>query len=183
MRASIGHDAVLSLRLCCDELAPWAGVTPEHAAEQVARLADLVDLVVVVRGGPFSASAYRPDAHTPPGFNLDLCRRMREAAAGRAAVVLQGSVVDPATAQAALDDGSSRPGGDDQGPDRRAPVWWRWSVTAGADGYARASCATRPAGFGTTAIPLVSCVGEPRSGHETVEPPVEGVDDRPRPGR
>ena len=38
-------------------------------------------------------------------FNLDLCRQMREAAGGRAAVVLQGSVVDPGTAQAALDDG------------------------------------------------------------------------------
>ncbi len=59
-----GPTACWSLRLCCDELAPWAGVTPDQARDQVAALADLVDLIVVVRGGPFSASAYRPDAHT-----------------------------------------------------------------------------------------------------------------------
>ena len=105
VRATLGPGRVLSLRLCCDELAPWAGVTPEHAATQVAVLADLVDLLVVVRGGPYSASAYRPDAHTPPAFNVGLCRQMREAAAGKAAVVLQGSVVDPTVAQSALDDG------------------------------------------------------------------------------
>ena len=32
----LGPDGVLALRLCCDELAPWVGVTPEHAAERVA---------------------------------------------------------------------------------------------------------------------------------------------------
>ena len=41
-----------------------------------------VDLLVVVRGGPYSATAYRPDAHTPAGFNLELCAAMRRAAAG-----------------------------------------------------------------------------------------------------
>ncbi len=74
VRAALGPDGCCPLRLCCDELAPWAGVTPEHAGDQVVALADPVDLVVVVRGGPFSASAYRPDAHTPAGFNLELCR-------------------------------------------------------------------------------------------------------------
>src|SRR4051812_39558171 len=33
---------MLALRLSCDELAPWAGVTREQAAEQVAVLAPLV---------------------------------------------------------------------------------------------------------------------------------------------
>ncbi|HZM56454.1 MAG TPA: 2,4-dienoyl-CoA reductase, partial [Acidimicrobiales bacterium] len=36
VRGVLGSDRIVSLRLCCDELAPWAGVTPEHAAEQVA---------------------------------------------------------------------------------------------------------------------------------------------------
>ena len=104
VRRQLGDGLVLSLRLSCDELAPWAGVTPDQAADQVAALADLVDLLVVVRGGPLSTSAYRPDAHTPPQFNLALCRLMRAAVDGRAPVVLQGSVVDPSEAQLALDD-------------------------------------------------------------------------------
>ncbi len=152
VRGVIGPGAVVSLRLSCDELAPWAGVTPEHAAEQVAVLADLVDLVVVVRGGPFSTSAYRPDAHTAPGFNLDLCRRMRQATAGRAAVVLQGSVVDPSAAQTALDEEAA-----DLVEMTRAQIAEPRLVAlvrrAGPDGHAPASCAIRRAGFGTTAIP------------------------------
>jgi len=179
VRGVIGSDAVISLRLCCDELAPWAGVTPEHAAEQVAVLADLVDLVVVVRGGPFSTSAYRPDAHTPPGFNLDLCRRMREATAGRAAVALQGSVVDPGAAQAALDEEAA-----DLVEMTRAQIAEPRLVALVRGGLAHRA---RPCILCNQACrvrdnrnPIVSCVGEPRSGHETVEPPVEGIDDQQR---
>src|SRR5581483_10571437 len=95
----------LALRLSCDELAPWAGVTPEIAAAQAATLAPALDLLTVVRGGPYSASAYRPDGHTPPMFNTELARAGRAAVGGTVPVVLQGSVVDPAQAQAALDDG------------------------------------------------------------------------------
>ena len=40
VRREIGSDSVLSIRLCCDELAPWAGVTPEQAAGHVDELAD-----------------------------------------------------------------------------------------------------------------------------------------------
>ena len=39
VRAAIGDGRVLALRLSCDELAPWAGVTPEQAAGQVEVLA------------------------------------------------------------------------------------------------------------------------------------------------
>jgi 2,4-dienoyl-CoA reductase (NADPH2) len=175
VRATLGPGRVLSLRLCCDELAPWAGVTPEHAATQVAVLADLVDLLVVVRGGPYSASAYRPDAHTPPAFNVGLCRQMREAAAGKAAVVLQGSVVDPTVAQSALDDGVA-----DLAEMTRAQIADPRLVSlvrAGASDRARPcilcnqACRVRD-----NRNPVVSCVGEPRSGYETVEPPVDGTD-------
>src|SRR5208283_1776659 len=86
VRAVLGPDAVVSLRLSCDELAPWAGVTPEHAARHVAALADTLDLLTVVRGGPYSTTAYRPDAHSPDGFNLELCAAMRGAAGGRVPV-------------------------------------------------------------------------------------------------
>jgi mycofactocin system FadH/OYE family oxidoreductase 1 len=174
-RVVIGPNRLLSIRLCCDELAPWAGVTPDQAAEHVERLAGLVDLVVVVRGGPFSTSAYRPDSHVPPAFNLDLCRRMRSSVAGRAMVVLQGSVVDPVGAQRALDDGVG-----DLVEMTRAQIADPALVAAVRRGQADR---VRPCILCNQAChvrdnrnPVVSCVGEPRSGHETEEPPVDGTD-------
>jgi len=179
VRAVVGSERIVALRLCCDELAPWAGVTPEQAAGQVAALAGLVDLVVVVRGGPFSASAYRPDAHTPATFNLDLCRRMRGAAGGRAMVVLQGSVVDPATAQRALDDGAC-----DLVEMTRAQIAEPRLVGLVRDGDGSRA---RPCILCNQAChvrdnrnPIVSCVGQPASGHETVEASTDGTDDSGR---
>ena len=39
VRNAIGPDAVLGLRLCCDELAPWAGITPSEAENVAVALA------------------------------------------------------------------------------------------------------------------------------------------------
>ena len=177
VRRAVGPDVVVGLRLSCDELAPWAGVTPEHAAGQVDALADAVDLLTVVRGGPYSATAYRPDAHTPDGFNVGLCTAMRQAAAGRVPVVLQGSVVDPAMAGAALADGTA-----DLVEMTRAQIADPRLVTkvrAGATPTIRPcilcnqACRVRD-----NRNPLISCVGEPRSGHETtdLDPEVVGAD-------
>ncbi|WP_379539745.1 mycofactocin system FadH/OYE family oxidoreductase 1 [Pseudonocardia petroleophila] len=112
VRAATGDDHVLGLRLCCDELAPWAGITPDSAVGTVRAVAAWTDYVVPVRGSGMTVSATRPDLHTPPGFNALLCLPLRTGLAGGDAygyaeqrVVLQGSVVDPAAAQAALDDG------------------------------------------------------------------------------
>jgi 2,4-dienoyl-CoA reductase (NADPH2) len=168
VRDAVGPDRIVALRLSCDELAPWAGVTPEQAALQVAELADGIDLLTVVRGGPYSATAYRPDAHTPAGFNLELCAAMHRAAAGRVPVVLQGSVVDPAMAAAALADGVA-----DLVEMTRAQIAdprLVAKVRAGAPATVRPcilcnqACRVRD-----NRNPLVSCVGEPRSGHETVD--------------
>jgi mycofactocin system FadH/OYE family oxidoreductase 1 len=172
VRAEVGPGGVLAARLCADELAPWAGVTPDQGRDHVVALAPLLDLVTVVRGGPFSTSAERPDAHTPPVFNRALCADLRGAIAGTALVVLQGSVVDPADAQAAIDDGTA-----DLVEMTRAqiadPRLVRL-VRAGTPERVRPcircnqACQVRD-----PRNPLVSCVGEPRSGYETTEPPVE----------
>ncbi len=168
VRAAVGPGAVVALRLSCDELAPWAGVTPEQAAAHVAELADRLDLLTVVRGGPYSATAYRPDAHTGAGFNLELCAAMRRAAAGRVPVVFQGSVVDPDRAGAALDDGAA-----DLVEMTRAQI-----AESGLVALVRAGRAAeaRPCILCNQACrvrdnrnPLVSCVGDPRAGHETVD--------------
>ncbi|ADP82666.1 mycofactocin system FadH/OYE family oxidoreductase 1 [Pseudofrankia inefficax] len=181
VRAAIGQEKVLALRLSCDELAPWAGVTPEHAAEQVDALAGLglLDLLVVVRGGPYSTAAYRPTAHTAPTFNRDLCAAIRAAAAGRVAVALQGSVVDADDAEAALADGVA-----DLVEMTRAQIADPELVTKVRAGAAER---VRPCLLCNQACrvrdnrnPIVSCVGEPRSGHETEDAPVDGTDPRPR---
>ncbi|WP_332880733.1 mycofactocin system FadH/OYE family oxidoreductase 1 [Streptomyces sp. NBC_00564] len=166
VREVIGADRVLALRLSCDELAPWAGVTPEQAAGQVAELADVTDLLVVVRGGPFATSAYRPDAHTEPQFNLELCRAMREAAGGRVPVVLQGSVTEVPAARAALESGAA-----DLVEMTRAQIAEPRLVElvrAGTPERVRPcvlcnqACQVRD-----NRNPVVSCIGEPGSGHET----------------
>ncbi len=195
VRAALPGGAVLAVRLSCDELAPWAGITPEQAAGHVAELAPLVDLLTVVRGGPYSASAYRPDGHGAPGANSELCRQMRVAIAagapgaadlgcggtgggtggGGPAVVLQGSVVDPQDAQRYLDGGVA-----DLVEMTRAQVAEARLVTLVRDGRApearpcilcNQTCMVRDA-----RNPVVTCIGDPRSGHELEDPAVEGTD-------
>ena len=170
VRAAIGPGRVLALRLCCDELAPWAGITPQIAAEQVTVLGPYLDLLTVVRGGPYSASAYRPDGHTPPMVNLDLAAAMRAAAGLAVPVVLQGSVVDVAAAQAALDDGAA-----DLAEMTRAQIadaGLAAKLRAGQAGQIRPcllcnqTCRVRD-----NRNPVITCVGDPRSGHESEDPP------------
>jgi hypothetical protein len=100
---------------------------------------------------------------------------MHAAAAGRVPVVLQGSVVSPADAQAALDDGVAElvemTRAQIAEPDLVA------LVRAGAGERVRPcilcnqACRVRD-----NRNPIVSCVGEPRSGHETLEPAAAGTD-------
>jgi 2,4-dienoyl-CoA reductase (NADPH2) len=169
VRRAVGTERVVALRLSCDELAPWAGVTPEQALEAVVTLAPGVDLLTVVRGGPYSTSAYRPDAHTPASFNLDLCRSVRQAAGGATKVVLQGSVVDADAAEdAVLEDVA------DLVEMTRAQIAEPRLVALLRSGsperirpciLCNQACRVRD-----NRNPIISCVGEPSSGHEAEEP-------------
>jgi 2,4-dienoyl-CoA reductase (NADPH2) len=165
VRDALVTGLVLGLRLCCDELAPWAGVTPELAAEQAARLAGQVDYLVVVRGSIYSVSATRPDLHTEPGSGIELCRQVRAAAGGAVPVILQGSVVDPAQAQWALDEGAA-----DLAEMTRAQITDPDLVArlrAGQPDRIRPcllcnqACMVRD-----SRNPVITCVIEPGSGHE-----------------
>ncbi len=165
VRSELGASRLLGLRLCCDELAPWAGVTPELAAEQAARLAGQVDYLVVVRGSIYSVPATRPDLHTEPGAGIELCRQIRAALGGGVPVVLQGSVVDPGQAQWALDDGAA-----DLAEMTRAQITDPGLVRllrSGQPGRIRPcllcnqACMVRD-----NRNPIISCVIEPGSGHE-----------------
>lgn len=182
VRAAIGDGRVLALRLSCDELAPWAGITPEAGAELAAALsADPLtrpDLLTVVRGAIFSAGATRPDGHTPAGFNLELCRSVRaavhEASGGATAVVAQGSIVDVAMAAGALDDATA-----DAVEMTRAQIADPLlAAKAGAGEPERIrpctlcnqNCMVRD-----NRNPIVACAVEPASGHEWEDPVVRGT--------
>ncbi|MER6988845.1 mycofactocin system FadH/OYE family oxidoreductase 1 [Saccharopolyspora hirsuta] len=170
VRDAVG-DGVVGLRLSCDELAPWAGITPEQAAEIARAVSGRIDYLVVVRGSAMATSATRPDLHTEPGFNIDLCRQIREAVRADEhppQVVLQGSVVDPGQAQWALDDGVA-----DLVEMTRAQIAEPRLVElvrSGHPGQVRPcvlcnqKCRVRD-----NRNPIVSCVGEPFSGHEGTE--------------
>lgn len=172
VRRAVGADRIVGLRLSCDELAPWAGLTPEAAAEVAVELAEHIDYLVVVRGSIFTTAATRPDMHTAAGFNIDLCRQVRAALrdAGRdTPVVLQGSVVDPGQAEWALSDGVC-----DAVEMTRAqiadPALGR-KVAAGLTATVRPCVLCNQAcGVRDSRNPIVSCIGEPSSGHETDDP-------------
>ncbi len=174
VRSSIG-DGIIGLRLSCDELAPWAGITPESAADLVEELGPLVDYLVVVRGSIFSVPATRPDTHHDPGFNLDLTGDLTgvltSGPAGDAdgtPVVAQGSIIDVGQAEWALEEG------------RCDLVEMTRAQIADADLVAKA--AAEPARIRPCILcnqtcqvrdnrnPIITCVVDPRTGHELDDP-------------
>ena len=172
-RAGLGADGVLGMRLSCDEYAPWAGITPEAAATLAAELAGLIDYLVVVSGSIFTVGATRPDAHVPAGFNLGLCSAVRTAVRAahgdRVPVVAQGSIVDVTMAETALGDGTA-----DVVEMTRAQIADPDLVSKAVAGHVERirpcvrcnqQCMVRD-----NRNPIVSCIGEPRSGHELSDP-------------
>ncbi|MBT2265179.1 mycofactocin system FadH/OYE family oxidoreductase 1 [Rhodococcus erythropolis] len=162
VRDELGPDHVVSLRLSCDEEAPWAGLTPELAIGVAREVSPLLDLLVVVRGGLYSSDRYRPDFHCPTNFNLDLCREIK--AAVSIPVVLQGSVVDIADAHAALEVAEF--------------VEMTRAQIADPDLVVKAERGDRPRPCvlcNQTCLvrdprnPVVTCVGNPSAGFETVD--------------
>lgn len=172
-RAQAG-DGVLGLRLSCDELAPWAGLVPEAAAEVAAELAEWVDYITVVRGSIFSTAAYRPDTHVEAGFNIDLARMVRAAVPERVVVIAQGSIVDAAQGESVVGQGIA-----DAVEMTRAQIADAALAAKLAAGEAdrirpcircNQACQVRDA-----RNPIVSCVGDPSSGHEWEDPAVVGT--------
>jgi mycofactocin system FadH/OYE family oxidoreductase 1 len=167
-RSGVGAEGIVALRLCVDELAPWAGIVPDAGAEIAAALAEHVDMITVVRGSIFTTWATRPDAHVEPGFAIELARHVKAAAPG-VVVVAQGSIVDVGQAQWAIESGAC-----DAVEMTRAQL-------ADAD-LIRKLRAGRPERIRPCILcnqvckvrdnrnPIVSCVADPRTGHELDDP-------------
>ncbi len=168
---------VVGLRLSCDELAPWAGITPEMAPEIAATLVACgLDYLVVTRGSIYTIEKTRPDFHESTGFNIDVCRAVREAVHAEhpdVPVVLQGSMVEIGQAEWALG-GYDDPATCDAVEMTRAQIAdpdLVAKLTAGQQAQIRPctrcnqTCQVRDA-----RNPIVTCIGEPTSGHETDDP-------------
>jgi mycofactocin system FadH/OYE family oxidoreductase 2 len=81
VRNAIGQDLILGVRLCGDELAPWAGLTPEQAQTVGVALAKTgkLDYISVMMGSIYSLDKAWASMHTPPGFAVHLANGMRKA--------------------------------------------------------------------------------------------------------
>jgi 2,4-dienoyl-CoA reductase (NADPH2) len=168
VRAAVGPGPIVGLRLGCDELAPWAGITPEAAPDLAVELAPAVDYVVAVRAPAFDVGGTRPDGHTEPGFAVPLAAALRAVLPSTVAVVAQGSIVATDMAEAVLAAGSA-----DLIEMTRAQIADPDLARKLADGsparirpcvLCNQRCQVRDA-----RNPLVSCIGEPFSGYESVE--------------
>ena len=168
VRSAIGPTAALTLRLSCDELAPWAGITPELAVGVAADLAQLVDALVVVRGSIYSLAATRPDGHTEPGFNLGLAGQIRDAV--DVPIIAQGSLVEWGQAEWAVGEGG-----------RADAVEMTRALIADAELPTKLACGDadriRPCILCNQTCqvrdsrnPPITCVVDPWSGHEFHEP-------------
>ena len=163
------HTSLLGLRLSCDELAPWAGITADMAPQIAASLvAAGVDYLVVVRGSIYSADKTRPDFHEAPGFNIDVCRAVNASVAGTP-VFLQGSVVDWGQAEWAVGDGVcdgvEMTRAQIADPDLVAKLRSQRTDTIRPCIRCNQTCQVRD-----VRNPIVSCVGEPSAGRETQDP-------------
>jgi 2,4-dienoyl-CoA reductase (NADPH2) len=167
VRAVIG-DAIIGLRLSCDELAPWAGITPDMAVELAPQLAACgLNYVVVVRGSIFSVEKTRPDFHEPEGFNTEITQRIQEVLS--IPVFLQGSVVQPHMAMSAVEQGVCA--GVEMTRAQIADPDLAGKMLSDAIEKIRPcircnqTCQVRDA-----RNPIVTCVVEPTSGHESIDP-------------
>ncbi len=176
VRHAVG-DGLVGLRLSCDELAPWAGLTPEAAAGVAASLAEHVDYLVVVRGSIFSVDATRPDANVEAGFNLDLVAEIRAAVDAGVAVVAQGSIVDPGQAEWALTDGRA-----DLVEMTRAQIADPDLARRAAAGEPVRPCllCNQRCRVRDARNPAVTCVVNPSAGYEATEPEAPPPTEHPR---
>ena len=178
VRKATGTSAVIGLRLSCDELAPWAGITPEIASQLAPQLvAEGIDYLVVVRGSIYSTEKTRSDFHEPAMFNRDLCAAIKSKI--KVPVFLQGSVTDVGLAEEAITSGicdaveMTRA----QIADaelvsklrRQIPEQIRPCILCNQ------TCQVRD-----VRNPLVTCVLDPSSGHETTDPRWEVPTTEPR---
>jgi 2,4-dienoyl-CoA reductase-like NADH-dependent reductase (Old Yellow Enzyme family)/thioredoxin reductase len=109
VHAAIGTACVLGMRFCADELAPWAGLTPEQSLE-IARLLTTtgrVNYVTVTMGSIFSTHMFpfHASMHVPPGYTAHLAGAIK--AVVNVPVFAAGRIMTAAQAERLLAEGQA----------------------------------------------------------------------------
>jgi len=102
--AALGANRVLGVRLCADELAPWAGLTPEQSIEVARSLVATgrVDYLTITMGSILSTHMFpfHASMHTPPGYAAHLAASIK--AAVDVPVFAAGRIMNAAQAERIL---------------------------------------------------------------------------------
>jgi len=106
---TIGTSSILGMRFCADELAPWAGLTPEQGLE-IARLLTTtgrVDYLTVTMGSIFSTHMFpfHASMHVPPGYTAHLAGAIK--AIVNVPVFATGRIMTAAQAERLLAEGQA----------------------------------------------------------------------------
>ena len=107
--SALGPNAILGLRFCGDELAPWAGLTPEQALE-IARIlvaTRRIDYMTITMGSILSSHMFPFQAtmHVAPGYAVHLAAAMK--AAINIPIFTAGRIMSAAQAERILADGQA----------------------------------------------------------------------------
>ncbi len=107
VNAAAGTDRVLGVRFCADELAPWAGLTPQQSLK-IARLlvtTGRIDYITVTMGSIFSTHMFpfQASMHVPPGYAVHLAGAIK--AAVNIPVFAAGRIIHAAQAERVLAEG------------------------------------------------------------------------------
>ncbi|HKF37379.1 MAG TPA: NAD(P)/FAD-dependent oxidoreductase, partial [Ktedonobacteraceae bacterium] len=107
--AATGSDRVLGVRFCADELAPWAGLTPEQSLEIVRLLVTTrrIDYITVTMGSIFSTHMFpfQASMHVPPGYAVHLAGAIK--AIVTIPVFAAGRIMNAAQAEHILAEGQA----------------------------------------------------------------------------
>jgi len=109
VHAAIGTSSVLGMRFCADELAPWAGLTPEQGLEIAHLLTTTgrVDYITVTMGSIFSTHMFpfQASMHVPPGYAAHLAGAIK--AAVNIPIFAAGRIMTAAQAERVLAEGQA----------------------------------------------------------------------------
>jgi 2,4-dienoyl-CoA reductase-like NADH-dependent reductase (Old Yellow Enzyme family) len=177
VREAVSAQSIVALRLCVDEMAPWAGIVPDAGAAIAVELAPYVDVITVVRGSIYTTWATQPDGHIEPGFGIDLARTVRtalRAVGSEVPVFAQGSIVDWGQAEWALD--SEAADGVEMTRAQLADAELVNKLRSDQSARIRPcllcnqTCKVRD-----NRSPIITCVVDPFTGHETEDQPTPTV--------
>ena len=107
--SALGPNAALGLRFCGDELAPWAGLTPEQALE-IARIlvaTHRIDYMTITMGSILSSHMFPFQAtmHVAPGYAVHLATAMK--ATINIPIFTAGRIMSAAQAERILAEGQA----------------------------------------------------------------------------